>query len=71
MGLKGNPSTLQDEIQYYFEDACAVNFVEVEHDFYYYVEEGHSREEKRTIQVACNLEEWLPQIGGWKGLKRL
>ena len=69
MGLKGNQSTLLDEIQYYFEDACAVNFEGVEHDFYYYVEEGHGREEKRTIQVACNLEEWLPQIDDWKGLK--
>ena len=69
MGLKGNQSTLLDEIQYYFEDACAVNFEGVEHDFHYYAEEGHGREEKRTIQVACNLEEWLPQIDDWKGLK--
>jgi hypothetical protein len=69
MGLKGNQSTLLDEIQYYFDDACAANFEGVDHDFYYYVEEGHGREEKRTIQVACNLEEWLPQIDDWRGLK--
>ena len=30
---------------------------------------GHGREEKRIIQVTCNLEEWLPQIDDWKGLK--
>ncbi len=69
MGLKGNQSSLLDEIQYYFDDACAANFEGVEHDFYYYAEKGHGREEKRTIQVACNLEEWLPQIDDWKGLK--
>ncbi len=69
MGLKGNQSSLLDEIQYYFEDTCAVNFEGVEHDFHYYVEDGHGREEKRTIQVTCNLEEWLPQIDDWKGLK--
>ena len=69
MGLKGNQGSLLDEIQYYFDDACVANFEGIEHDFYYYTEEGHGREEKRTIQVACNLEEWLPQIDDWKGLK--
>ncbi len=69
MGLKGNQSNLLDEIQYYFDDACTANFEGVEHDFHYYEEKGHGREEKRTIQVACNLEEWLPQIDDWKGLK--
>lgn len=69
MGLKGNQSSLLDEIQYYFEGACAANFEGVEHDFHYYTEKGHGREEKRTIQVACDLEEWLPQIEDWKGLK--
>jgi predicted transposase YbfD/YdcC len=69
MGLKGNQSSLLDEIQYYFEDACAANFEGIEHDFHYHIEKGHGREEKRTIQVACNLEEWLPQVDDWKGLK--
>lgn len=69
MGLKGNQSTLLDEVQYYFEDAATVNFAGVEHDCYYYEESGHGREEKRTIQVVCDLEEWLPQIEQWKGLK--
>lgn len=69
MGLKGNQSSLLDEVQYYFEGACAVNFEGVEHDFHYYAEEGHGREENRTIQVVCDLEAWLPQIDDWKGLK--
>lgn len=69
MGLKGNQGRLLDEIQYYFEGACAAGFEGVEHDFHYYTEKGHGREEKRTIQVACNLEEWLPQANDWKGLK--
>jgi predicted transposase YbfD/YdcC len=69
MGLKGNQSSLLDEIQYYFDDACDANFEGVEHDFHYYAERGHGRDENRTIQVACNLEEWLPQIGEWRGLK--
>lgn len=69
MGLKGNQSGLLDEIQYYFEDAAQVNFEGVEYDCYYYEESGHGREEKRTIQVVCDLEEWLPQIEQWKGLK--
>lgn len=69
MGLKGNQSGLLDEIQYYFEDAAQVNFEGVEYDCYYYEESGHGRVEKRTIQVVCDLEEWLPQIEQWKGLK--
>ncbi len=69
MGLKGNQSSLFDEIQYYFEDAAQVNFESVEYDSYYYEESGHGRKEKRTVQVVCDLKEWLPQIEEWKGLK--
>lgn len=69
MGLKGNQGNLLDEIQYYFEDAAKANFEGVEHDCYYYEGSGHGREEKRTIHVVCDLEEWLPQIEEWKGLK--
>ena len=69
MGLKGNQGNLLDEIQYYFEDAAKVNFEGVEHDCHYYEGSGHGRKEKRTIHVVCDLEEWLPQIEEWKGLK--
>jgi predicted transposase YbfD/YdcC len=69
MGLKGNQSNLLDEIQYYFEDAAKANFEGVKHDFYHHEESGHGREEKRTIQVVSDLEEWLLQIEDWKGLK--
>lgn len=69
MGLKGNQSNLLDEIQYYFEDAAKANFEGVEYDCYYYEGSGHGREEKRTIRVVCDLEDWLPQIEEWKGLK--
>lgn len=69
MGLKGNQGSLLDEIHYYFEDATKNSFEGVEHDYYYYEESGHGREEKRTIQVVCDLEEWLPQIEEWRGLK--
>lgn len=69
MGLKGNQGKLLDEIQYYFEDAAIANFEGVKHDCHYYEGSGHGREEKRTIHVVCDLEEWLPQIEEWKGLK--
>ena len=69
MGLKGNQGTLLNEIQYYFEDAASVNFEGVVYDFYYYENEGHGRKESRIIQVVSDLEEWLPQIKDWKGLK--
>lgn len=69
MGLKGNQVALLDEIEFYFDGASDCNFEGVEHDFYHYVEEGHGREEKRTIQVASNLEEWLDLTDIWKGLK--
>lgn len=69
MGLKGNQSSLLNDIRYYFEGASASNFEGLDHDFHYYEEQGHGREEKRTIQVVCNLEEWLFQVEDWKGLK--
>lgn len=69
MGLKGNQGTLLDEIQYYFKGACDAGFEGVNHDFYHYCERGHGREEDRTIQVTCDLEEWLPEVRDWKGLK--
>jgi predicted transposase YbfD/YdcC len=69
MGLKGNQSNLLDEIQYYFEGIAQASFDDVKHGFYYHEESGHGREEKRTIQVVSDLEEWLPQIEDWKGLK--
>lgn len=69
MGLKGNQSSLLNEIEYYFEDAARVNFEGVKYDCYFYEESGHGRKEKRTVEVVSDLEEWLPQIKQWKGLK--
>lgn len=40
MGLKGNQSSLLNEIQYYFEDAAKARFEGVEHDCYYYPKNG-------------------------------
>jgi predicted transposase YbfD/YdcC len=70
MGLKGNQGNLCDEAANFFEQAHAINFEEVECDFFETCDKKHGREEIRQIRVIHDLE-WLPQLSDWKGLKSL
>lgn len=48
LALKGNQSSLHDEVYNYFEQAEQVDFEGIEYESYHMVEEGHGRSEKRT-----------------------
>lgn len=66
VGIKGNQSTLEAELQNYFNQAKAIEYEGVEgisrtetH------EKGHGRIERRWICVANELD-WLPQRSEWR-----
>ena len=68
LALKGNQSSLCDEVENFFNQAEAIGFSGVEHESYHAVEEGHGRLEKRSIYVTEQID-WLPGRARWKGLK--
>jgi len=70
LALKGNHSTLHNEVENFFEQAEAVEFDGVEHSSYHIIEQGHGRTEKREVYVTEDIE-WLPRKEEWKGLKSL
>jgi predicted transposase YbfD/YdcC len=70
LALKGNQSSLHDEVCNYFRQAEEINFEGVEHQLYHMTEEGHGRSEKRTFFVTEDID-WLPERDRWKGLKTI
>ncbi len=70
LALKGNQSSLHDEICNYFEQAEQVNFEGIDHQSYCMVEEGHGRTERRRFYAADDID-WLPERDRWKGLKSI
>jgi len=71
-GLKGNQGLLHDEVINYFEQAHAVNYEGVEHDFYKDKcdKQQHGRFERRAVCVVNDLE-WLPQKDSWDQLSSI
>lgn len=70
LALKGNQSSLHDEICNYFEQAERVNFEGIDHQSYCMIEEGHGRLEKRKFYVTDDID-WLPGHDKWRGLKSI
>lgn len=70
LALKGNQSSLHDEVCNYFGQAERIDFEGVEHEFYHMVEEGHGRFEKRTFYVTEDIN-WIPETDRWRGLKSI
>ena len=70
LALKGNQSSLHDEICNYFEQAEQVNFEGIDHQSYCMVEEGHGRSEKRRFYVTEDID-WLPERARWRGIKSI
>lgn len=70
LALKGNPSSLHDEVCNYFEQAEKIDFEGVEHESYHMVEEGHGRSEKRTCYVTEDID-WIPDHNKWRGLRSI
>lgn len=70
LALKGNQGSLQSEISNYFEQAEAINFEYVEHDFHKSYEENRGRKEERLLYVTSDIN-WLPMKDDWKDLQSI
>lgn len=70
LALKGNQSSLHDEVCNYFRQAEQIEFEGVDHQKYHMIEEGHGRLEKRTFFVTEDID-WLPEHDRWKNLKSI
>jgi predicted transposase YbfD/YdcC len=70
LALKGNQSSLHDEVCNYFAQAEQVDFEGIEYQSYHMTEEGHGRSEKRTFFVTEDIG-WLPDRDRWKNLKTI
>jgi len=70
LALKGNQGNQHAEITNYFQQAEAINFEYVEHDFHKSYEENRGRKEERFLYVAGDIE-WLPMREEWSNLKSI
>jgi len=68
LALKGNQSSLRDEVENFFEQAEEIDFEGIEHTSYHAIEEGHGRVEKRSVYATEQID-WLPGRTRWKGLQ--
>ena len=70
LALKGNQGGLFEDVQWLFEQAQAMQFQDVAHDFAQTVNKGHGRIEIRRCWTLAAAElEYLAQKPQWKGLK--
>jgi predicted transposase YbfD/YdcC len=67
LALKGNQSTLADEVEEAFINADAKDYTEVASDFFETVERGHGRVETRRYWTLGDLEN-ISRSTLWKGL---
>ncbi|MBQ6780722.1 MAG: ISAs1 family transposase [Treponema sp.] len=70
LALKGNQTSLHDDVKQYFDDAELVKKIE---DTGYYKktqEKAHSQIETREYYQTDDIK-WLPQLKNWKGLKSI
>lgn len=70
LALKGNQSSLADEVENFFRQATAVNFEGVEHVHYLFQEKNRGRQERREVWVSNDID-WLPMLNDWKGLRSI
>nr|WP_239984994.1 ISAs1 family transposase [Sporolactobacillus pectinivorans] len=68
LALKGNQSTLHEDVRLYLEDAQKNAFKDVPHSFYKQVEKGHGRVDVRRYWTTDAID-FLDQKEEWKGLK--
>lgn len=70
LALKGNQGGLFEDVQWLFEQAQAVQFQDVAHDFVQTIDKGHGRIEIRRCWTLADAElDYLVQKPQWKGLK--
>ena len=70
LALKGNQSTLHEEVKTFLEDAEAEGFPDIAHGFLKTEEKAHGRVEARCYWI-CGEVEWLSHHGRWAGLRSI
>lgn len=70
LALKGNQGKLYEDVQWLFEQARAVEFSGVDHDFHQSINKGHGRVEIRRCWVLSELS-YLKDLSQWRGLKTI
>jgi len=68
LAVKGNQTSLHEEIIGFFKDAAMNNFNGFEHSFFEEENKGHGRIEHRKYWASDNVE-WMKCKDDWKGLK--
>ena len=68
LALKGNQSTLHEEVASFMEDAQANDFMGVTHDFLETTARAHGRLETRRYWISEEIE-WLTHHAQWKDLR--
>lgn len=70
--LKGNQESLHDEVKYFFDEAQAAKFKDVDHSYFESVEKDHGRIEiRRCWVVEDDAIRWLEKQDQWPGLKSI
>lgn len=70
LALKGNQSSLHDDVQLFLEDAQKNAFKDVPNSFYKHVEKGHGRIDIRRYWTTDAID-FLDQKDEWKALKTI
>ncbi len=69
LGLKGNQGTLHEEVEFFFQDCLASDFLDIAHDYHETIDGDHGRIETRRYWAAC--ADWLPEREEWKNLSTI
>jgi predicted transposase YbfD/YdcC len=70
--LKGNQESLHEEVKYFFDEAQAAKFKDVDHSYFESVEKDHGRIEiRRCWVVEDDAIRWLEKQDQWPGLKSI
>jgi predicted transposase YbfD/YdcC len=68
LALKGNQSSLHDDVKLFFEYARERQFRDLDHDFYETTDGDHGRVEVRRYHTVSDLD-WLEHRAKWKNLQ--
>jgi predicted transposase YbfD/YdcC len=71
LALKGNQSTLADDVKLFFEEAKRTKFADIKHLFHETVDADHGRVEVRKIWTTTDIEWMVDAKKNWKGLGAL
>lgn len=68
--LKGNQSSLHDDVRLFLDDAIERAFHQTSHDYWEQIEKGHGRIETRRLWCTDQID-WLKKRHDWPGLKSI